>query len=108
MKYLGLFALTTLLIQEATCTVGVDISQSYGSNVFSCFKSNGYSFAIPRAYYSYGAPDAHVRTNIDNAWAGGMAHVDVYMFPCRSKGAEAQVVQMLDNLAGKSFGTVWV
>ena len=79
------FAALALLAPSAFATYGVDISQYCDS--FSCLKDNGYSFAIPRAWKSYGGFDSNVKKNIDNAWNSGFAHVDVYMFPCRGKSA---------------------
>ena len=54
---------------------------------WSCLRNAGYTFAIPRAWYSYGALDVNVKANIVNARAAGMPNVDVYMFPCRGKSA---------------------
>ena len=52
-----------------------------------CWKTNGMTFVIPRAYMSYGAFDTNGRTNVANARAAGIPYVDIYMFPCRGKSA---------------------
>ncbi len=46
--------------------------------------SNGRSFAVVRGWESVGQPDPNVAASVAAAWAGGMAHVDVYMFPVRT------------------------
>jgi hypothetical protein len=56
-------------------------------SVWQCLKSNGYSFAIPRAYKSSGTVDSNVNVNVKNARDAGFKNVDIYMFPCRGKGA---------------------
>ena len=66
------------------------------------------SFAIPRAYKSYGAFDSNAVTNIKNARAAGIPYVDVYMFPCRGKSASSQVTEMINGLSGSNYGTVWL
>jgi hypothetical protein len=48
---------------------------------------------------------------VANAWAGGMAHVDVYMFPCPhcGKSASTQVDELVSYLRshGVKFGMIW-
>ena len=48
-------------------------------------KKNGYDFAIPRGWRSFGSLDPNVRNNVANAKAAGIKYVDVYMFPCRGQ-----------------------
>ena len=45
------------------------------------------TFAIPRAYLSYGAFDSNGPKNVANARAAGIPYVDIYMFPCAGKSA---------------------
>jgi hypothetical protein len=59
---------------------------------------NGMSFAVPRAWCSYGGADSNANANINNARAAGLPYVDVYMFPCRGKSATDQVNQMMASL----------
>jgi len=56
------------------------------------------SFAIPRAWCSYGAMDANANANIKNARAAGIQYVDAYMFPCRGKDAASQVNSLIAGL----------
>jgi hypothetical protein len=48
---------------------------------------------------------------VANAWAGGMSHVDVYMFPCPhcGKSASTQVDELVSYLRshGVKFGMIW-
>jgi hypothetical protein len=74
--------LTTALAYE-----GVDFSTALPESTFACFKTNGMSFAIPRAWHSYGGFDSNAINNVKNARAAGIQNVDIYMFPCRSKSA---------------------
>jgi hypothetical protein len=69
---------------------GVDISQPFSASTFTCMKNNGVTFAIPRAYCSYGGVDSHAVSNLQNGHSAGLT-MDVYMFPCRGKNATAQV-----------------
>lgn len=76
-------------------TYGVDVSQSTSKSSFECLKSNGYTFAVARVYKSNGAVDTNGPTTITNAWNGGMAHVDGYIFPCYSCGNGAKQVRAI-------------
>jgi hypothetical protein len=52
-------ALALLALVAATqATQGVDVSQATYPDAFQCLKSNGYTFAIIRAYESIGQPDS--------------------------------------------------
>ncbi|XP_065831623.1 probable GH family 25 lysozyme 2 [Oscarella lobularis] len=91
--------------------LGVDVSTSVSKSVFECLKSNGYSYAIVRAHYSGGGVDKNAAPTIANAWAGGMSHVDAYLFPCYRCGDPAgQVSQTVDYLKeqGTRYGTLWL
>ena len=79
--------LLALLCGLSMATKGVDFSTPLSESNFQCLKGYDYTFAIPRAWKSYGAFDTEAINNIKNARAAGMAHVDVYMFPCRGKSA---------------------
>eukprot|EP00029_Vermamoeba_vermiformis_P012960 TRINITY_DN78_c0_g1_i1.p1 TRINITY_DN78_c0_g1~~TRINITY_DN78_c0_g1_i1.p1 ORF type:complete len:209 (-),score=36.46 TRINITY_DN78_c0_g1_i1:98-724(-) len=105
-KYLiVVFACVTV----AFATVGVDVSQGVSQSGFQCMVNNGYSFAIIRAYRSFGSPDPNAAQSIANAWNAGMSHVDIYMFPCPSCGNPGkQVSDMINNLGGASFGMLWL
>jgi len=88
MMFLVLAILATCLgVTQAT--YGVDISQPCSSSGFSCLKANGNDFAIVRVFMSTGKVDPNGASSISAAWAGGMAHVDGYLFPCFSCGNPA-------------------
>lgn len=95
-----LFGTLLALIPLATSTLGVDVSQATSVSSFQCLKSSGYSFAIVRVYQSNGKVDPNGATTISNAWAGGMSHVDGYIFPCYSCGNPAgQMDAAINSLA---------
>jgi GH25 family lysozyme M1 (1,4-beta-N-acetylmuramidase) len=90
-------------------TLGVDVNDIISTSQFSCMKSNGYVFAIPRGYRSNGVVDSDVVTNIKNAWAGGMTEVDVYLFPCVPCGNPAgQATALVNAIKGQKYGVVWI
>ena len=97
----------SLIIAPTLATLGVDVSQY--TNVFSCLHSSGYTFAIVRGYLSSGSVDPNVVANIKNARAGGMANVDVYLFPCVPCGNPAgQATALVNAIKGQNYGTIWV
>eukprot|EP00347_Sterkiella_histriomuscorum_P021923 403332301 len=101
---------TTLLIASlftvTQATHGVDISARVSN--WQCLKDAGYTFAIPRAWCSYGGFDSNVLHNIEGAHAAGIPFVDVYAFPCRSKSATDQVAQLVKDLGSAKYGQIWV
>ena len=84
------------LVLPTDATLGVDLSTSASTSVFSCLKNEGYEFVIVRAYESIGKPDSAAVYTIANAMSAGFKHVDVYMFPCPRcvKSAREQVSEM--------------
>lgn len=58
----------------------------------SAHLDNNYLFAVVRVYEEVGRVDPNGAQTIKNAWAGGMAHVDGYMFPSLKLGNPAQQV----------------
>ncbi|EGG24960.1 glycoside hydrolase family 25 protein [Cavenderia fasciculata] len=94
----------------SAATLGVDISSGSDISSFSCLKSNGYSFAIIRCWESVGQPDSNCPHSMYNAWDGGMADVDAYMFPCFSCGNGAGQVESMVNYIksyNAKYGMVW-
>lgn len=88
-------------------TLGIDVSQP--TNVFSCLKSSGYSFAIVRGYQSNGVVDPNAKSNIANARNAGFQYVDVYAFPCVPCGnAAGQATTLVNALKGSNYGTIWM
>lgn len=100
------FALV-LVLREASCVTGVDLAGAFPTSTFQCFKNAGYSFAIVRAYHSYGAFDTTVVQSLTNAKSVGLA-TDIYMFPCRGKNASAQVDDMISKVSANLYGMVWI
>jgi len=94
----SLIVLAILLPAALASTFGVDVSTRCGVNAWKCLHGKGHRFAIPRAWYSFGAPDPIAVHTIREAKAGGMAHVDVYMFPCRGKSADSQAAGLVNYL----------
>ena len=105
-KYLlVLFACVTV----AYATLGVDVALPIPKSGFQCMIGKNYTFAIVRAYRSNGKVDTNAASNIANAWAAGMSFVDIYMFPCPKCGNPAkQIRDMITNLNGARFGTLWL
>ena len=91
----------TALITAAVCigatiaTKGVDYSTAQSLATHQCWKNNGISFAIPRAWSSYGAFDTNAINNVRNARSAGIPYVDIYMFPCAGKSAVNQVADLV-------------
>jgi hypothetical protein len=75
-----LLLVLALAFSIAFATRGVDVSQPTSTAAFHCMVQNGYSFAIVRVFQSNGVVDPHGAQSIANAWAGGMSHVDGYMY----------------------------
>ncbi len=96
------------LLVAALCTTGVDVSQPFATSVWQCMKTNGVSFAVIRAYCSFGGIDTHAVTGLQNAHAAGIAHIDAYMFPCRGKSGTAQVNEMFSGIPNNLFSMVWL
>jgi GH25 family lysozyme M1 (1,4-beta-N-acetylmuramidase) len=88
---------------------GVDISQWCGSNTWSCLKNNGYSFAIVRNFQETCNVDPNGVHSVANAWAAGIAHVDIYLYPSYrcSKGPVNQVNECIDSMGSVPFGQLW-
>ena len=102
------FLLTaSLLLVPSLATLGVDISDL--TTQFSCLVSKGYTFTIIRGYRSPGIVDSNIVANLKNAWAGGMTHVDVYLFPCVPCGNPAnQATALVNAIKGQKYGMIWL
>eukprot|EP01129_Flabellula_baltica_P017318 TRINITY_DN9566_c0_g1_i1.p1 TRINITY_DN9566_c0_g1~~TRINITY_DN9566_c0_g1_i1.p1 ORF type:complete len:220 (-),score=52.09 TRINITY_DN9566_c0_g1_i1:17-655(-) len=108
-KLLAVLLTVLLLVQLGESTYGVDVSQLVSQSQFECLRGRGFNFAIPRGYQSGGRVDPNVVANIRNAKAAGMAHVDVYLFPCVKCGnPEGQVRALMDHIRGEPYGMVWL
>ena len=100
--------LAALFAGVSMATKGVDFSTPLSVSTFQCLKSYDYTFAIPRAWKSYGAFDSESIQNIANARAAGIPYVDVYMFPCRGQSATNQVNQLISSLGSANYGQIWL
>lgn len=107
MKLLLSCFILTILVGSASCVLGVDVSQPFSTSTFQCMKNAGYHFAIIRGYCSFGGLDSHAVQSLTNAKAAGLI-TDIYMFPCRSKSATAQVDQMFSGISSSLYGMVWI
>eukprot|EP01006_Ploeotia_vitrea_P014550 TRINITY_DN39495_c0_g1_i2.p1 TRINITY_DN39495_c0_g1~~TRINITY_DN39495_c0_g1_i2.p1 ORF type:complete len:205 (-),score=93.70 TRINITY_DN39495_c0_g1_i2:181-795(-) len=90
---------------------GVDVSQPVSESAFKCLRGQNLQFAIVRCFHSYGEPDTNAPATVAAAWAGGMAHVDVYMFPCPKCGnAAGQASKAVSYLRqhGVKYGMMWL
>lgn len=76
-----------LLVSLATSAGIIDMAGRFSN--YSCFKSQGFSQIIVRAYHSYGAIDLDAKANIYESNAAGLS-TDTYMFPCRGKDPSTQ------------------
>ena len=76
-------------------------------------------FRCCSCYESVGQPDPNCPATVRDAWNGGMAHVDVYMFPDPHKGNPQGQVQDLvsflkrNNMTTRTnptntYGMVWL
>jgi len=113
---LALLAVATLQPYEVAAqypdhVYGVDVSEPVSTSQFSCLNAANLTFAIVRAWHSTGTPDTSCPGTVAAAWAGGLAHVDVYMFPCYSCGdPSGQVQQAISYLQQNSvdYGMFWL
>jgi GH25 family lysozyme M1 (1,4-beta-N-acetylmuramidase) len=100
------------LSHAALATKGVDLSTLSSASAFTCMRNNGYGgFAIPRVATSVGTIDHNGIQSVINAHAGGMAHVDGYIFPCPHCGdPEGQIKRAVAALrsAGATIGMLWL
>jgi hypothetical protein len=77
-------------LYSANCVFGIDLAGSFTTSTFTCLKNAGNTFAIVRAFHSYGSIDTTATASLTNAKSAGLS-TDIYMFPCRGKSATAQV-----------------
>ena len=106
MKILIVLVVLTLL-HSSQCTLGIDVSQLFSAENYTCAKNNGVSFGIARGYCSFGGMDKNVVQSLKNMKAGGLK-TDTYMFPCRGKNATTQVNEMISNIPSELYETIWI
>uniref|UniRef100_A0A1I7Z041 Glycosyl hydrolase family 25 n=1 Tax=Steinernema glaseri TaxID=37863 RepID=A0A1I7Z041_9BILA len=110
--------LTTLLfafalIQQGTCTIGLDTIQAMSVDTFKCLLNKNFKFFIARVWISIGDYDRVGIQNIKNARAAGIPYVDGYIFPCHRSGcapAKNQVEATINRLRSDNakFGMIWM
>ena len=87
---------------NAICTShkGVDISTALTLTNAQCLATNSVSVMISRAWHSNGTVDTAACGSMNNASSAGIAHRQVYMFPCPtcSASAASQVASMVNYL----------
>jgi GH25 family lysozyme M1 (1,4-beta-N-acetylmuramidase) len=106
MKMFLLFVMA-MVVSIVLAVTGVDVSQPLSAATFHCIMNTHVSFAIIRGYCSYGGLDSHAVASLTAAKSVGLI-TDIYMFPCRSKSATAQVNEMMAGIPNNLFGMVWL
>jgi len=89
---------------------GVDISSFISPGTFGCMKNNNYHFAIARQFMQTCRVDPNGVHTVANAWAAGLAHVDIYLFPSYgcSVSAAGQVDAAINGMGNIPFGQLWI
>ena len=95
------------MILGLNCTLGIDVSQLFSVENYTCAKNNGISFGIVRGYCSFGGMDHNAVQSLKNMKMAGL-ETDVYMFPCRGKNAIAQVNEMMSSIPESHYKKIWV
>jgi len=96
-------------LQGSNGVNGVDISAFCGKSTWSCLKKSGYTVASVRNYQETCHVDPNGVHSVANAWAAGLSHVDIYLFPAAMCGtsAAAQVDAAINSMGKVPFGTLW-
>jgi GH25 family lysozyme M1 (1,4-beta-N-acetylmuramidase) len=105
-KIVGLLLLLSLLACS-NCAFGVDVSQLFSAENYTCMKNNNITFVVARGFCSFGGMDTHAvqsLTNIKNAGLKG----DTYMFPCRGKSATEQAAAIVAGIPATLYETIWI
>jgi GH25 family lysozyme M1 (1,4-beta-N-acetylmuramidase) len=106
-KVLVLMLLLLAVIPYSACNLGIDVSQLFSVENYTCAKNQGITFAIPRGYYSFGGVDKNVVQSLKNMRQAGL-QTDTYMFPCRGKNATAQANEMIDSIPRELYDRIWI
>jgi len=98
-----------LLLLYTHQSLGFDHELLHNVSNLVCMKQAGYNYAIFRGYRSTGIFEPLIQQNLRNAEAAGIAHVDVYLFPCVScLNPRVQVDTLVDGLKGYNYGMIWI
>ncbi len=65
----------------------IDYANAYSLSTHECWKNNGVTHTITRAWQSFGRLDPNAGTNLAHCHSAGFSAIDIYMFPCRGKSA---------------------
>lgn len=118
---LASFMVVAMFVRPSTSTLGVDMSSEIcaymSQSDWDCFVQNGYSFAIIETWQGGYGFDSSIANCVNQAWAAGMAHVDVYAFMCPNcnynypaSSAVSSIISNLQNAGlnpGDQFGMLW-
>ena len=99
--------MVSLLVGTIKAELGIDVSQLFSVENYTCAKNNGITFGIPRGYCSFGGLDRNTNQSLENMQKAGLK-TDVYMFPCRGKSAKTQVDDMINNIPSTSYDRIWI
>jgi len=100
-----------LVVAAVEAAKGLDVSSSFPQKAWDCIVGRGYEFAIVRCYRSLNIVDDNCAESVARAWAAGMKHVDLYMFPCPKCGDyEGQVKKLDDHIRSHNitYGQIWI
>jgi len=109
--FFSLAILTVFVAAISEARVGVDVSSLFPQSSWDCITKQGYTFAIVRCYRSSNTVDPNCAETVKRAWAAGMKHVDLYMFPCpKCSDPAGQVQRLADHIKENNitFGQLWL
>lgn len=107
MEKILFFIVVALLVNATKAEYGIDVSQLFSVENYTCAKNNDITFGIVRGYYSFGGLDPNTNQSLENMRKAGLK-TDVYMFPCRGKNAKFQVNDMINNINASSYDKIWI
>eukprot|EP01116_Phalansterium_solitarium_P010459 TRINITY_DN2524_c0_g1_i1.p1 TRINITY_DN2524_c0_g1~~TRINITY_DN2524_c0_g1_i1.p1 ORF type:complete len:261 (-),score=86.33 TRINITY_DN2524_c0_g1_i1:64-846(-) len=93
--------------------MSADICQSMAPSDWPCIVNQGYTFAIIQGWSGGYGYNSGLSDCVANAWAAGMAHVDVYVFFCPNcdgcSDPAGTIQTMVNNMAGQNikYGMLW-
>jgi len=106
------FAFAVLLVAVAVeARLGVDVSHLWKQESWDCINGKGYEFAIVRCFRSSDSVDPNCAESVKRAWAAGMKHVDLYMYPAPNRSDVAEQVRRLDKHIRDNnitYGQIWI
>ena len=89
--------LASIASSPVEAVYGADVSGLFSTSNYECArKEYGWDFLIARGFHSYGAVDPNGGKNLDAAKAAGIAHRDLYFFPCYAPGRKSAKQQVTE------------